>query len=347
MDSNLSIDYMLTCPMCRNNHLRQHRQQLRDVTAMFSPPVRLMALNWSFDLPLSTIHRICSDRIQSRGENHQTLRPDGRNTVEDVLWKFLKGAEELHDEEVDVTVEMDVEEDLESSLKRAVDACVEILGVERPDVEKMGQAMAIIRGYQPTTKKRDLTQKAKVSEPRYYALLPEVDLETFMKGLMDGDQVPEDGKQFWNGLVKNRRLGERTPHVTVVHSRSLEGTNQQLWDRTRDLVQSSSAPSFNFKLGHLLWDDRVMAIAITDLAASANDTDPASEERTKAVEFVATLPQEIQDHLHVTVGTMDKDINPYEARLLVGRWQRGETEGIGHVELKDQWTKGGLKGLFK
>ena len=68
---------------------------------------------------------------------------------------FLKTAEDLKDDEVDVTVEMDVEEDLESALRRVVDACVEISGVERPDTEKMGEAMAVIRGYQPATKKKE------------------------------------------------------------------------------------------------------------------------------------------------------------------------------------------------
>jgi len=48
----------------RNNHLQQHRQQLRGPTAKKSPPVRAM------------IHRICSDHVLGGDEKHQTLRAD-------------------------------------------------------------------------------------------------------------------------------------------------------------------------------------------------------------------------------------------------------------------------------
>ena len=137
-------------PWSRNNHLRQHRKALRDATEDMQPPVRLLALNWSFDLPLATIHRICGDRVAARGENHQTLRADTTaKSHEDVIWLFLEKAEELLENEVDESVEMDVEESLEDALARAVDACVRILGVPRPSAEQMGQALAAARAYSP------------------------------------------------------------------------------------------------------------------------------------------------------------------------------------------------------
>ncbi|THH27521.1 hypothetical protein EUX98_g6660 [Antrodiella citrinella] len=330
----------------KNNHLRQHRQQLRDATKGMSPPVRLLGMNWSFDLPQSTIHQICGDRIQIRGENHQTLRPDESKSYEDVLWMFLKGTEELTADEVDVTVEMDVQEDLDSSLKRAVDACVDILGVERPDAEKMGEAMAIIRGYEPSTKKRDLpAPRQKAAVPRYYALLPQIDHHQLVSKLVAGGHVPANGGALWDGLVKNNRLGETTPHVTIVHSKNLEGANKQMWDLCRELPPRAL---FSFRLDRLLWDDRVMAVTVSDLAVSADDgASPTSKERTQAINFVATLPDELRKHMHLTVGTREKEILPFEARLLVGRWRSGQRQGIGEVALKDVWVTGGVKGLFR
>ncbi|TBU21277.1 hypothetical protein BD311DRAFT_678788 [Dichomitus squalens] len=35
----------------------QHRNQFREAAQKFNPPTRLLALEWSFDIPLSTVHR--------------------------------------------------------------------------------------------------------------------------------------------------------------------------------------------------------------------------------------------------------------------------------------------------
>ena len=91
-----------------------------------------------------------------------------------------------------------------------------------------------------------------------------------------------------------------------------------------------------------------MALTVSDLQVSAEDNAfTARKGREHAQELITTLPREFREHLHVTVGTRDKDVVPYEARLLVGRWKEGKTEGIGQLALKDSWAKGGLRGLFQ
>ena len=182
--------------------MKQHRTQLRDAANKFSPPVRLLALNWSFDLPLSTIHRICGDRIVARGSNHQTLHADlAARTHEEVIWQFLKNAEELEDAEADAVVSMNVEEPLEDALARAAGAVAGLLGREQPDAERMGQALAAARAYEPRSRgskkgsgdaagsqaagkdKADKAEQAQSSKkakkanspPRYYGILAEVD----------------------------------------------------------------------------------------------------------------------------------------------------------------------------
>ncbi|CAL1708437.1 unnamed protein product [Somion occarium] len=334
----------------KNNHLQQHRQQLRDATANMRPPVRLIGLNWSFDIPQSTIHRICSERVAARGENHQTLRADTSRSYEDVLWMFLNKAEELQEGEVDASIEMDIEEDLESALKRAVDGCVDILGLPRPDAEKMGEALAVARGYSPpTSKKKDEEKKKAPSEPRYFALLPELDLVEVMKKRMNEEDVPPEGKTFWETLLANKRTGDRLPHVTVVHSKSVQGDDsdsKRLWDLCRGLNLLPKSPLFTFKLDHVVWNDRVMAVTISNLAVCSDDNlDPQSDERTKAIEFVIKLPSDVRERLHITVGTQSQDIPPVEAKDLVERWKAGQKEGIGECAFTDLWVKGRVKGL--
>jgi tRNA ligase len=103
--------FLLNYSCDRNNHLKVHRQSLRDGAKKIQKPVRLLALNWSLDQPRATIHRICSDRVQQRGDNHQTLRADlSSRPHEDVIWKFIDSTEELISKEVDNVVEMELGE---------------------------------------------------------------------------------------------------------------------------------------------------------------------------------------------------------------------------------------------
>ena len=68
-----------------------------------------------------------------------------------MLWMFLKQAEPLADAEADAAVHMDVEEPLEDALARAVGGVADVLGLERPSVERMGEALAVARAYEPKT----------------------------------------------------------------------------------------------------------------------------------------------------------------------------------------------------
>lgn len=107
----------------KNNHLFQHRDDLIDLTTRLSLPnppppppppssaskkakvqpeigrIRTIALAWDLDsVPLNTLHRLCAQRIEQRGDNHQTLVADtdgsavqGMRSHETVLWRFLEG----------------------------------------------------------------------------------------------------------------------------------------------------------------------------------------------------------------------------------------------------------------
>ncbi|KAI0341315.1 hypothetical protein BDW22DRAFT_1358802 [Trametopsis cervina] len=324
----------------KNNHLRQHRQALRDKVKNIVPPVRLIAMNWSFDLPTSTIHRICGDRIIARGDNHQSLQADPTTkSHEDVIRMFLRQFEELLDNEVDESIEMDVEESLEDALARAVDACVRIFGVPKPSTEQMGQALAVARAYGPSTKGTKSAKAEKAKQPRYFALLPEVNLADVLGKYFSKNDTASSGHNFFQGLVRGQRIASR-PHVTIVHEKGLPD-DQALWDRCKRLSGLHKSPLLIMKLGHVVWNGRIMAVTVSDIAVSNGDEDPDGV----GIEFVVNLPAHLKPRLHITVGTLDEQVNPFEARQLVMDWRNG-TKGIESCELEEVWVKGGVKGLL-
>ncbi|KAI0074230.1 hypothetical protein K474DRAFT_1665656 [Panus rudis PR-1116 ss-1] len=362
----------------KNNHLRQHRKQLRDATAHMRPPVRLLALNYTLsNLPKPIIHSICAERIAARGVNHQSLISSDEH--EAILWRFINQSEELAEDEVDVSVEMDVREDVEKALKRVVNVLVDVLGVERPSDEKIHEALEAAKSYKPKTiKQPDPPSKAakeqekkKAKEPRYYALVPSsLDLVSFLKSKLvqsNDPSVPDEAKKIFEELVANNRTGDRIPHVTLVHSKSLnteteEGkTSKMLWEKCK--AAAGTETSFTFRLDKLVWNQRVMAISISDLSAlseSESETTPTPSPQTllnsPSVQLITSLPPTVKSVLHITVGTRRADIPPVEAKELVGRWKQGKTEsdesdggkvGVWSLAPPDVWVNAKVEGLYK
>ena len=322
--------------------MRQHRSALRHAAKGRDLPVRLLALNWALEQPLTTVHRTCSDRVYDRGEKHQTLHSDVHGkSHEDVIWNFIEEREELEEGEVDAVVEMDITEDLEHALDRAVDGCVRALGLEKPDQEKVGLALAVARTYEPTKKKEERKEKGKEKKgkpPRYYGFIPEVDLLELLNPVFSspGGADTADGKEFFTNLKKDGRIAEH-PHITIVHSKALDlEWAQPLWDRCSGLCLSSTPSTFRFNLGSVVWNDRVMAITVDEVA-------PASDDDETGKSFVDQLPQEVRKILHITVGTAREDILPFEAHALMGDWRNGKHTMS--VQLTNIPTEGCIRGL--
>jgi tRNA ligase len=319
----------------RNNHLKQHRQSLRDVASKFPQSVRLLALNWSLDQPPATIHRICGDRVQERGDNHQTLRAG--KSHEEVIWMFISSTQELTPNEVDNVVEMELGESMEDSVKRAVEGCVAVMGLEMPSDEKIQEGLEVVRGYAPAVKKPDDPKDKKKLEVRYYGLLAEVDLEDLLDRALANE--PQTNKDFWMQLKTDRRVTKR-PHVTIVHRNSID-TERELWDRCTAL-STTTPPLFKGTLSNLVWNDRVMAITLEDFGVDMNE----SSESQEGGEFVSKLPDELRARLHITVGTRNGKIQAVEAKTMVQQWRRGEElDTIKSVKLDNRMVYGRIKGL--
>lgn len=340
----------------RNNHLRKHREELRDATAMH-PPVRLLALNWSLDRPFAEIHRTCADRILARGANHQNLHGDAdTKSHEDVLWQFLRNTEPLDDGEADETIEMDISEDLEQTLARAIDGVVRVLGLPRPDLERVGVALAKARAYKPTLTDTKQTKQAKQAaakahpKPRYFGLLAEIDLVDALDAQISRHQ--ERGmplRDFWEALKTPKGAHGRvtaTPHVTIVHSKQQEQVDRApesvlLWERCAALHALAAPPMFRARLGHVVANERIMAATVEDLCVD----DPEEDAGQEGAAFVSQLDHELRERLHITIGPKDASVPAVEAGALVQSFKKGE-KGVESVPLEGVYVKGRIKGAF-
>ncbi|KAG6867898.1 hypothetical protein C0993_009744 [Termitomyces sp. T159_Od127] len=335
----------------KNNHLLQHRKALRDLATSSSVPTRLLVLNWSVgNLPQATVHRVCGDRITERGANHQTLRPDEDKGHEEVVWMFLNTREEFSESEADAVIEMEVEEDMEAAVRRAVDGCVKVLGLEPPKESKIQEAIEAIEKYKPSVKKSDDKKKTR-EQARYYGLLAEVDLNEVLSQklapMANASGVEGDAVGFWNVMKGAGRVTQR-PHVTFVHRNSLPA-EETLWTDCSALHAMKQPPLLRIRLGHLVWNSRVMALTVDELDAVAEEGAHDEEAVKRGKEFLAGLSEELTKRLHITVGTKNAEAKPVEAKALVEAFRGGErfdaSGPIKSIPLDDVFASGRVKAL--
>jgi len=247
----------------------------------------------------------------------------------------------LNANEADATIEMDIGEDLEHSLARAINGIVRELGLPRPDAERVGAALAKVRGYTPahTTSSKKPGTKAKAT-PRYFGLLAEIDLVEVLETHISRREEGEGGRlhEFWDALKKNKRIA-RQPHVTIVHGKQLPD-KLSLWECCSALYALPTPPLFRARLGHVVGDERVMAVTIEELRVD----DPEEDEGQEGSTFLSMLDPELRGQLHITVGTKDASVPPFEAAALVESFKKGE-KGLNDIRLEDVYVRGRIKGL--
>jgi tRNA ligase len=257
---------------------------------------------------------------------------------------FINSTQELTPSEVDNVVEMELGESMEDSVKRAVEGCVNVMGLEMPSDEKIQEALDVVRGYTPAVKKPDdVKEKKKKLDARYYGLLPEVDLEELLDRTFADES--QESRDFWTKLKTDCRV-TKWPHVTVVHRNSIE-TERELWDRCTALQEmtNTTPPLFKAKLSNVVWNGRVMAITMEDF-----DIDDSSRggEGQEGQEFVSKLSYDVRQRLHITVGTKDGRIQPVEAKTMVEQWRKNpkKMDTIKSIKLDNFIVYGRIKGLM-
>jgi len=346
---------------------------MAEIAAKADKPTRLVALVWPLsNLPQNEIHRICSDRIIGRGENHQSLRPVETGEHEVILVRFFSQYEPYEpafnaasDGKFDDTIEMNVAWDFETSIKHVIEELLKIgdvLGVYRPNQEQLEQAMEKTLGYKPSIIKEMHLEGLNSSSKgggtskgaRYHGIAVEVDLPSLLDDFFSSrSDLSSTDKAFYDLLKKNDRI-EKKPHVTLVHERELElakdGSNAadveyatMLWERCKAVEArwGEDAVQVTLTLGPLLvWDGQAMSIQVSDVQYGGSDVKKEDMPCDKR-----------KNSYHITVGTLNQDIRPVEGKFLLENAMKGENlrkagkplviEKMDTVEVK-----GRVRGLF-
>lgn len=130
-----------------------------------------------------------------------------------------------------------------------------------------------------------------------------------------------DTSSFYSQLTSTSRV-QTSFHVTLIYTTDSQ-TNPDIWSYYQNLLNSNGDQQTNVDvaLQSVVWDDRVMAIAVN---VTESGTDGGS------------LPS-ADAWMHVTVGTVDRSVKPVESNDLLQRWHDGE-DGIQSVEVGNGGT---------
>ncbi|KAL1408512.1 tRNA ligase [Vanrija albida] len=315
----------------RNNHIDKHYNEiygLRDEKgyAKILKPynVRLVGLVWNVDaLPYHRLLRLCSERVVNRGDNHSTLRPDLTADAEHeaVVGSFLHRFTTPDPLLFDSLITIDIEDDQRAALGSAVNGLVKALGLTAPSEKDIDEALAAAGEFKTNTPFHGGARIGK--DVRYFGLAPEVDLNFTIDDALATDipvKAAASAKQFVASLREKSRVTQK-PHITLSHNKnvaaekeaaaegSAPGPQEVAWTTCKSLAEAGISPLYDFDISHLVWDDRVMALVVGNLQPQKG------VDRDAGVAVV--LPQEVEENLHITVGTQNEEISAFESRGVV------------------------------
>ncbi|CAE6427063.1 unnamed protein product [Rhizoctonia solani] len=312
----------------RNNHIRHLRDSLKEAfKEKYGDKGHIIALQWVFNDTTKNINDICAERIAARGANHQTLHADNQDSHRGVISQFFSSFEEVEAEEVDDIIDMEYTDTLEQSVKRAISGIAPILDLGVPEDQKINEACNVARSY---TVKSIGAKKTALKPPRYYALVPGIDIEKQIGRAFNGEHVPDSGAKMWSSLVNDKRIAG-SPHVTLIHVKEKK-ESEALWERCQALRKSAGEiePTFKVTFDHVVWNDNVMALSVSKVEIHREFEE---EHRQLAEAVVEHIPEKITNRLHLTVGTREEGINAFEAAAMVTEWRNGANNGVQSIPL--------------
>lgn len=283
--------------------------------------MRRIAIVWDVTaLPYHRVLRICSERVVKRGDNHQTLRPDitAEAEHEAVVGQFLRNFTPPDEDTFDAVITVQVTDSPQEALSKIVDCLVEVLDLKKPSQVELDDALAAAQQYKVTTPYHAPSRVGKAI--RYFGLAPEIDLAAVVETILP--QTPnESAADFLAKLKASDRITAK-PHVTLAHEKSVEaekearrgkedetiGEHERVWNQCKALASSVASPLFSFNMPYLVWDDRVMALILDDIHQQLAPKDGPLE---------LDVPSDVQQNLHVTVGTQSEEISAFESRSIV------------------------------
>ncbi|WWC88485.1 uncharacterized protein L201_003396 [Kwoniella dendrophila CBS 6074] len=368
----------------RNNHIPKHYEELAAIAsskAMQKYDLRLIGIVWDISSqPYHRLLRICSERVVSRGDNHQTLRPDPTVDAEHeaVVGQFLRNFTSPDPELFESLIDVKVVDSPKQVLDKIVNGLNQIIGLPKPTEEKIDKSLDEAVEYRITTPYHAI---AKVGKPiRYFGLAPEIDLNQIVENILFSSfSISELDKELINSAretfeeIKSHNRITLKPHVTLSHEKNVaeeaeildskEGPQKKLWDTCRKLAEMKYSTLFEFDLTHLIWDERIMTLAINNFKPIKDQNDNTSK-KEDVVDLDSVLPEDTREVLHITVGTKSEEIQAFESRGLMKVLREheksadpnqifGESDEIVEGGGKVKWTKidnmkgeGRVKGMY-
>ncbi|CAG8749587.1 6379_t:CDS:2, partial [Acaulospora morrowiae] len=274
----------------RNNHLVELRKTLMNAVRGAYPNVRIVVIYWDHsDRSLNEIFQITSQRVVSRGSNHQSLTPENPE-YEQVVWRFLKDFEPLDsnngvDDKIDNMIELNISNDIKTSLMITVEQLCSILGVKIPNEIDISNALKEATNYKPTVRKivSKTKSKSRSSGPGYFMIALDFDVSGYLSNYFANH--PKVDSRTYKKLIHNKRIPDKH-HVTLIHKSDLL-ENQELWEQYKNIC---TGDPFNVKvhIDKLVFDEKIMAFSV-------NAIEPPH------VRSVNRIP-------HVTIGTIDNSV---------------------------------------
>lgn len=371
----------------KNNHLLEHRDEIvslcRQLSQPQSPPppaaqgkkkqppevgrIRTIALAWDLDtLPLNTLHRLCTERVEARGDNHQTLVADkeegavkGVKSHEVVLWRFLEalqpfgeaegkgeGGEGWGDAEFDKVVKLSVRDSAKENLRRVIEQVGGVIGWKMPSDEKIEAAMENAASWKVAKKANVEKKKEKeqnqvgIGGVRYFGLAVELDVRSTLDSILSSPTSCSDGLQavadFYRKVRQGGRLNLR-PHITLVHNSNLSSSTpcsaSNAEQNEADLkwqFYSSLLSSPSSPSSSTSFSELIFKISLTTLLYEHNTI------LTFPIDNILPPPsleaKFWQLHSknwtpHITIATSER-VKPYQANRVVQSWlDNGKQEG--------------------
>ncbi|PWW73839.1 tRNA ligase [Tuber magnatum] len=343
----------------RNNHQFREREQLIKDVSKLNYKTTFVAIHYVHrgDL-MGEIENATMARVFGRGDNHQTIQAttQSRRTVESIMKGFLRRFQGLDlgrtpDSDFNTAIDLDPLassrgnlEVVVSELKRHYPNLIP----ELPTPEDYDRAILAALNYAPShhTTSRNAPQRSQTKEtpsaagpseapkrqPKqshkrkqidYFGIfLPAREVYAAVNSAFEAQ--PERICGFWKELNANDRV-QKTFHVTLCHTSS-KAKQPEIWKKYTDLLDSKGGdPSTvlgrgEVELHSMAWDGRVMAVRVllSDEWECANEAP------------------------HVTVGTANPSIKPFESNEMLEAWSRGSNE-IFSLELQGVKVEGEVK----
>ncbi|KAI8922586.1 RNA ligase-domain-containing protein [Powellomyces hirtus] len=306
----------------KNNHLSQHRATIASAFKDLYPAGKIVVLDWEIEkarrtMGLDAVVELAVERVNIRGENHQSLTPNRTGDIAAVIRNFVLRRDPVDpisnpsDALIDSVVSLSLLDSKEATLYKVIDA----LDLPRPTQKEYETAVGKSQSHQENIVKqmKDMSLRRKV---RYYGVRinRDVDIVGLLDGLFAG--APPQTREIWDTLVLTERIEAQQKvgwHVTLcfVKDGAVDTTPyKSLLDKYFKTSPSAAAsasddngrsdPGMPVKLSitEVVWDAQVMAIVVGKMP--------------NGVSSINKIP-------HITVATASDEIKPYTSNAVLER----------------------------